>query len=58
MAPRKTHIHDYIPTRRINKILICRCRCSATQTNLIANFSSDRAKEIDNLIAKLKEATA
>lgn len=55
MAPRRTHTHNYTPYKRINRILIKKCACGGTVTEMIVDFTKARAQEFDDLIEQLKE---
>jgi hypothetical protein len=47
------HEHNYIPKRRLNRILMSACSCGQTKTDLIKDFSKDKAKMVDDYLSEL-----
>jgi hypothetical protein len=47
------HEHNYIPKRRLNRILMSACSCGQTKTDLIKDFSKEKAKMVDDYLSEL-----
>lgn len=48
---RRSHKHEFVPERRVNRIVISRCQCGVTKTDMIKNFSKEMAQQIDEILA-------
>ena len=49
------HIHNMIPYKRVNRIVLSKCICGKGKTDMIKKFTPDSAETIDNYIAHLNE---
>jgi hypothetical protein len=55
MATRRNHNHIYEMYRRVNRIVLSKCKCGSTKTDMIPNFTQEAAKKIDRLLEQKKE---
>jgi hypothetical protein len=52
------HKHSFIPVKRLNRAVIKECPCGQRKTDLIKDFSKEKAEIIDIYLEKLKETDA
>lgn len=49
------HTHNFIPYKRMNRLVLSKCKCGNTKTDMIKNFTKERADQMDAYIAKISE---
>jgi hypothetical protein len=49
------HQHKFIPHKRLNRIVLSRCGCGSSKTDLIRDFSPEQVETIDAYIKLLAE---
>lgn len=50
-----THTHHYIPYRRVKKLVLSKCKCGVSKTEVIAHYTEEAGKEMDHLIRELNK---
>lgn len=47
------HTHYYIPYKRVKKLVLSKCKCGVSKTEVIAHYTDAAGKDMDRLIKEL-----